>query len=95
MVCDVAEVASGVGVVWVRRDGAGVVAVLLSVAEVAPGTAVSTDVAAAPTVLAFAGSVWVVLAGATVLLLVAVFAAGVLALAPSLASPVSLVAASA
>lgn len=24
MVCDVAEIASGVGVVWVRRDGAGV-----------------------------------------------------------------------
>lgn len=24
MVCDVAEIASGVGLVWVRRDGAGV-----------------------------------------------------------------------
>ena len=25
MVCDVAEIAAGVGVVWVRRDGVGVV----------------------------------------------------------------------
>ena len=25
MVCDVAEIASGVGLVWVRRDGVGVV----------------------------------------------------------------------
>ena len=31
MVCDVAEIAAGVGLAWVRRDGAGVV-----VAEVVP-----------------------------------------------------------
>lgn len=33
MVCDVAEIAAGVGVVWVRRDGAGAV-VAVSVAAV-------------------------------------------------------------
>lgn len=48
MVCDVAEIASGVGLVWVRRDGVGV-----SVAAVVPGVAVSV-------VLASAGSVWLV-----------------------------------
>ena len=30
MVCDVAEIAAGVGVVWARRDGVGVVAVLVA-----------------------------------------------------------------
>lgn len=29
MVCDVAEIAAGVGLVWGRRDGVGVVAVLV------------------------------------------------------------------
>ena len=35
MVCDAAEIASGVGVAWARRDGVGVV-VAVSVAAVAP-----------------------------------------------------------
>lgn len=48
MVCDVMEIAAGVGVVWVRRDGVGVV-----VAAAVPGVAVSV-------VLASAGSVWLV-----------------------------------
>lgn len=39
MVCDVAEMASGVPLVWVRRDGAGVV-----VAAVVPGVAVDVAV---------------------------------------------------
>lgn len=96
-----AEVAAGVGLAWARRDGVGVavaavlpgMAVLL-VAAVVPGTAVPTDVAAAPTVLAFAGSVWVVLAGSAVLLLVAVFAEGAFVLGPSSALLTSLVVAS-
>lgn len=40
MVCDVVEIGSGVGVVWARRDGAGV-----SVAAVVPGVAVSVALA--------------------------------------------------
>lgn len=32
MVCDVVEIAAGVGLVWARRDGAGVVAVLVAAA---------------------------------------------------------------
>ena len=39
MVCDVAEMASGVGLVWVRRDGVGAV-VAVSVAA-APSSVVS------------------------------------------------------
>lgn len=35
MVCDVAEIAAGAGLVWVRRDGAGAV-VAVSVAVVVP-----------------------------------------------------------
>lgn len=35
MVCDVAEIAAGVGLAWVRRDGAGAV-VAVSVAVVVP-----------------------------------------------------------
>ena len=35
MVCDVAEIASGAGLVWARRDGAGVV-VAVSVAAAVP-----------------------------------------------------------
>ena len=88
--------ASGVGLVWARKDGAGV-----SVAAGVPGVAVLLvaavvlGVAVVPAVLAFAGLGWVVLAGVTVLLLVAVFAAGAFVLAPSSASSVSLVVASA
>lgn len=33
MVCDVVEMASGVGLVWVRRDGVGVVPVSVGVAS--------------------------------------------------------------
>ena len=53
-------------------------------------------VAAAPTVLVFAGSIWVVLVGgAAALLLVDASAAGAFLLAPSSASPASLVVVSA
>ena len=48
MVCDVVEMASGVGLVWARRDGAGTV-VAVSVAAVVPVAAV---VASALSVLA-------------------------------------------
>lgn len=77
------EVAWGVGVVRVRRDGVGVVvaAVVLGVATVS-------------VVLAFAGVAWLVSAGVAVLLLVAVSAAGTFVLAPSSALPVSLLVAS-
>lgn len=50
MVCDVAEVASGLGLDWVRRDGAGAV---VAVAVGVPGVEVSVA-------LASAGSVWLV-----------------------------------
>lgn len=84
------EIAAGVGLVWARRDGVGVV-----VAAVVPGVAVLLGVAAAPAVLASAGSVWVVPAGVAVLLLVAVFAAGAFVLTPSSTLPASLAVASA
>lgn len=93
--------ASGVGVVCVRRDGVGVAGVAVSAVLVAagvPGVAGLPGVTAAPAVLAVsvpAGLGWVVLAGVEVLLLVAVFAAGAFVLAPSLASPVPLAVASA
>lgn len=38
MVCDVTEMASGVGFVWARRDGVGAV-VAVSVAAVVPSSA--------------------------------------------------------
>ena len=72
----------------------GVAAVLLSVASVVLGVAVvsvvSLGVAAAPAVLASAGSGWMVSAG-VVVLLVAAFAAGAFVLAPPSALPASLV----
>ena len=46
MVCDVAEIASGVGLVWARRDGVGAV-VAVSVAAVVP-SAVSVLAALMP-----------------------------------------------
>lgn len=52
MVCDVMEIASGVGLVRARRDGVGAV-VAAPVAAAVPGVAVSM-------VLASAGSVWLV-----------------------------------
>lgn len=91
MVCDVAEIASGVGVVWVRRDGAGVV---LSVAAVVLGVAAVLDAVAVAAVLLGVVAAPAVSAGVAVLLLVAVFAAGAFVLVPPSASPVPLVAAS-
>lgn len=76
-----AEMVSGVGLVWVRRDGVGVV-----VAAVVPGVAVSV-------VLASAGSVWLV--PVDVAVLSSAESAVAFALAPSLASPVPLLVASA
>lgn len=40
MVCDVAEIAAGVGVAWVRRDGVGAVAAVSVAVVVAVGFAV-------------------------------------------------------
>lgn len=81
MVCDVVEIASGVGVVWARRDGAGVTGV-----EVVPGVAVSV-------VLASAGSVWLV--PVDVAVLSSTVSAAAFVLVPSSALPVSLFVASA
>lgn len=81
MVCDVAEMASGVGVAWARRDGVGVV-----VAAVVQGVAVSV-------VLASAGSVWLV--PVDVAVLSSAESAVVFVLAPSSALPVLLLVASA
>lgn len=47
MVCDVAEIAAGVGLAWARRDGAEVV-----VAAVAPGVAAVLSALSVLTVLA-------------------------------------------
>ena len=81
MVCDVAEIASGVGVVWVRRDGAGV-----PVAAVVPGMAVSVA-------LASAVSVWLV--PVDVAVPSSTVSAVAFVLVPSSALPVSLLVASA
>lgn len=81
MVCDVVEIALGVGVVWARRDGVGVV-----VAAVVQGVAVSV-------VLASAGSVWLV--PVDVAVLSSAESAVVFLLAPSSALPVPLLVASA
>lgn len=53
MVCDVAEIASGVGVVWARRDGVGAVVAVLVTAAVPSALSVLTalvpvDVAVLP-----------------------------------------------
>lgn len=64
--------------------------VAVSLAAAALDVAMPPGVAAAPAVLAFAGSGWLVFAEVAVLLLVVAFAAGVLALALSSALPVSL-----
>ena len=94
MVWAAVEMASGVPAVCVRRDGVVAAAVLSGVAVMLVATVV-LGVAVAPAVLVFAGSVWVVFAGVAVLLLAAVFAAGVFALALSSASPASLAVSSA
>lgn len=79
MVCDVAEMASGVPLVWVRRDGVGVVVV----AVVAVGFAVLAAVV--PSVL----SVLAALMPVDVAVLSSRVSAVVFALVPSSALPVS------
>lgn len=74
MVCDVAEIAAGVGLAWARRDGAGVAVV----AVVPPSLSVLT--ALVPVDVAMPSSA---------------VSAVTFVLVPSLASPVSLVVASA
>lgn len=94
MVSAAVVMASGVPLVWARRDGV-VAAAVLSGLAVLLVAAVVLGVAAAPAVLASTGAVWVVFAGVSVLLLVAVFAAGTFVLEPSSALPMSLAVASA
>lgn len=79
MVCDVAEIAAGVGLVWVRRDGAAV-----SVAVGVPGV---VGVPVALSVLTAPMPVDVAVLSSTV-------SAVVFVLLPSLALPVSLLVAS-
>lgn len=81
MVCDAAEIAAGVGLVWVRRDGVGV-----PVAAVVPGMAVSVA-------LASAVSVWLV--PVDVAVLSSTVSAVAFVLVPSSALPVPLLVASA
>lgn len=81
MVCDVAEIASGVPLAWARRDGARV-----PIAAVVPGVAVSV-------VLASTGSVWLV--PVDVAVLSSAESAVTFVLVPSSASPVSMLVASA
>ena len=81
MVCDVAESASGVPLVWARRDGVGV-----PVAAAVPGVEVSV-------VLASARSVWLV--PVDVAVLSSTVSAVAFVSAPSSALPVSLLVASA
>ena len=75
MVCDVAEIAAGAGLVWARRDGAGV-----PVAAVVPG------VAAVPSVV----SVLAALVPVDVAVLTSTVSAVAFALVPSSALPVLL-----
>lgn len=84
MLCDVVEIAAGVGVVWARRDGAGAV-VAVWVAAVVPFAAV---VPSGLSVLAALASVDVAVLSSTV-------SAVALVLLPSSALPVSLLVASA
>ncbi len=87
MVCDVAEIAAGVGVAWARRDGAGVV-----VAAMVSGVAASAVLAAVvPSVL----SVFTALAPVDVAVLSSTVSAAAFALVPSSALPVPLLVASA
>lgn len=75
------EIVAGAGLVWVRRDGAGV-----PVAAAVPGVAVSV-------VLASTGSVWLV--PVDVAVLSSAESAVAFVLVPSSASPVSMLVASA
>lgn len=79
MVCDVAEMSSGVGLAWARRDGAGAV-VAAPVAAAVPGVAV---VPSALSVLTALVPVDVAVPSSTV-------SAAAFALVPSSALPVSL-----
>ena len=79
MVCDVAEMVSGVGLVWVRRDGVGVV-----VAAAAVGFAVLA--VGVPSAL----SVLTALAPVNVAVLSSTVSAAAFVLVPSSALPVSL-----
>lgn len=81
MVCGVAEMSSGVGVVWARRDGVGV-----SVAAMVPGVAV-VSVAA---VVASALSVLAALVPVDVAVLSSAPSAVAFVLVPFSALPVSL-----
>ena len=83
MVCDVAEMASGVGLAWARRDGAGV-----PVVAVVPGVAGVTGVTSVLSVLAALVPVDVAVLSSTV-------SAVVFVLVTSSALPVSLLVASA
>lgn len=89
MVCDVVGVASGVGLVWTRRDGVGVVAVAVVPALVA--MALSVLVALVPSAL----SVLAALAPVDVAVLSSTVSAVAFVLVPSSALPVSLFVASA
>lgn len=83
------EIAAGVGLVWVRRDGVGVV--VASVAAGMPGAVGVPGVAAGPSAL----SVLTALVLVDVAVLSSTVSAVVFALAPSSALPVSLLVASA
>lgn len=48
MVCDVAEIAAGVGVAWARRDGVGAVVAVLVAAALASALSVLTALVPVP-----------------------------------------------
>ena len=91
MVCDVAGIAAGVGLVWARRDGVGVV-VAVSVAAVVPGVAA---VPAVPALVASAHSVLTALVPVDVAVPSSTVSAVAFVLVPSSVLPVSLLVASA
>lgn len=88
MVCDVAEIAAGVGVVRVRRDGVGVVPGVAAVPGAAVSVALAVGVPPALSVLTALAPVDVAVPSSTV-------SAVAFALVPSSALPVSLLVASA
>lgn len=83
MVCDVVEMASGVGLVWARRDGVGAVVAVSVAAVVAVGFAVLA--VAVPPAL----SVLAALVPVDVAVLSSTVSAVVLVLVPSSALPAS------
>lgn len=93
MVCDVVEIAAGVGAAWARRDGVGVVvaAAVPGVAAVVPGVEVEPVAAAVPSAL----SVLAALVPVDVAVPSSTVSAVAFVLAPSSALPVSLLVASA